>query len=108
MKSVPKISEKLCWTAENGRIYIIMKNRGIMNFLLQWIMHKPKKTIVYLDETGSFIWKKIDGIRTIDEIALEVEKKFGCAAMPIYERLNKYLNILCEYKFIVLIQKSSK
>lgn len=107
MKNVPKISQKLCWTNENGQINIIMKNKGIMNFLLQKIMNKPQKTIVSLDETGSFIWKKIDGKKTIEEIALEVEKKFGNAAMPVYERLNKYLSILCEYKFIILTKENS-
>ena len=102
VNSVPKIAKDLCWTIENDMVNIIMITKGTMNFLLQKIMRKPKKSIIHLDEIGSFIWKKIDGNKTTDEIAQELEKKFGKNAAPVRQRLEKYFKTLCEYKFISL------
>ena len=102
MNSVPKIAENLYWIIENNEVNIIMENRGIMNFLMQKLLHKPKTSIIHLDEIGSFIWQRIDGIKTTEEIATDLERKFGEKATPIRERLEKYFNILREYNFISL------
>ena len=73
-----------------------------MNFLMQKIFHKPKRSIIHLDEIGSFVWKAIDGTKTTDEIATELSENFGKKVAPVSERLEKYFKILSEYKFITL------
>ncbi len=102
MNSVPKISKDLCWTSSDTSVEIIMENKGITNFLFQKIMKKPKKSVICLDEIGSFVWKNIDGKKTAEEIAQKLEQKFGKKVAPVHQRLDKYLKILCEYKFISL------
>ncbi len=100
MNSVPKIAQTLCWVIDNEKINIIVENKGIMNFLMQKLLKKPKKTTIHLDEIGSFIWQRIDGVKTLEEIAKELENNFGKSVYPLNERIKKYFNTLREYKFI--------
>ena len=100
MNSVPKIAQNLCWVIDNEKINIIVENKGIMNFLMQKLLKKPKKTTIHLDEIGSFIWQRIDGVKTLEEIAKELENNFGKSVYPLNERIKKYFNTLREYKFI--------
>ncbi len=52
---------------------------------------------------GSFIWKQIDGKKTIYEIALLVKDRYQEEAEPLYDRLIQYINILKNNKFIDLL-----
>jgi len=100
LSEVPKISKDLCWTTKDTLVEIIMENKGAMNFLFQKVIKKPKNTVVHLDEIGSFVWKNIDGIKTTAEIGKKLEEKFGKSVTPVHQRLDTFLKILCEYKFI--------
>ena len=71
-----------------------------MNRLAQFLFRKPKVSYIHLDATGSFVWPRIDGERTIAELAQLVNEKFGEAAHPLYERLAKFFQILDSYHFI--------
>jgi len=54
-----------------------------------------------MEEFGSFIWKRIDGKKTVSDLADELKKEFGDKAEPLYERIAKYIGILKSYNFIV-------
>lgn len=101
MERVPEISKKISWCTKDNLVIITMKNRGIMNFLMQKIFHKPRVSVIHLDEIGSFIWQQIDGKNTTHQIADKLKNNFGENINPLYERLFKYFEILSDYKFII-------
>ena len=98
---VPMISEKNSWdTNEEGKVTIHMVHRGFYAWLAQKFFHRPRVSHIDLDELGSFIFRHIDGERTVGEIAELVKAEFGQAAEPLYDRLVKYMQILRNNGFI--------
>ncbi len=89
------------WTEDDGIITIEIDNKGIFNRIAQKLFKKPKVSYIHLDETGSFIWPKLNGERTLIELGELVEEKFGEKAHPLYERLAEYCRILESYNFII-------
>ena len=61
-----------------------------------------------LDAMGSFIFQRIDGQRTVGDIALLVKAEFGQKAEPLYDRLVKYMQILRNNGFIRYAGKDRK
>lgn len=88
---------------ENGNVEIKMLNRGLMKSITQVILKKPKYTYVELEQFGSFIWKQIDGERTVFEIGAFVKEEFGKDAEPLYERLTEYMQLLRRNRFILYV-----
>ncbi|MBE6772304.1 MAG: PqqD family protein [Ruminococcaceae bacterium] len=98
---IPLLPDTVLWNlCANGTVTLEMENTGIMNRIAQILFRKPKMTFVHLDELGSFVWQKIDGKKSVADIALEVDKFFGENSHPLYERLTVFFNILENYKFI--------
>lgn len=92
-------------TGDDGNITLLIQNKGVFNFIAQKLFKKPKVSQVHLDENGSFVWSIIDGERNISELADDVDKKFGEAAHPLYERLAKFFQILESYGFVEFKKK---
>lgn len=102
LEKVPKKSENIKWEAdENGIVTLFIENKGIFDRILQKIAKKPKISQVHLDETGSFVWQKIDGERDLIEIGRLQEERFGEKIHPTYERLAEYVRSLENCGFIV-------
>ena len=97
---VPVISPKNTWNAENGKVTIHMVHRGFYAGIAQKFFHRPRVSHIDLDEQGSFVFQKIDGKRTVGEIALLVKDHFGAKAEPLYDRLVHYMQILRNNGFI--------
>lgn len=93
---------------DRGNIEVKMKNSGIIKTLTQLLIRKPKYTYIELDEFGSFVWKQIDGEKSIYEIGQLVKEKYGKKAEPLYERLTEYINILRRNRFIVYVNLIKK
>ncbi len=100
LNNVPEIKKDLDWSIKDNKVEIIVENKGIFNFILQKMIKKPKNTTVHLDEIGSFIWCRINGKSTVYEIAKSLEKEYGKNASPLYERIEKYFEILKDYRLI--------
>ena len=97
----PVRSEYINWTTDDeGKVTLEIENTGLMNRIFQKLLKKPKITYVHLDEMGSFVWPLLDGDKTIAELGVFVDEKFGEKAHPLYERLVKYFQILDSYHFI--------
>ena len=97
----PVRSENIAWSEdENGIVTLEVENKGVFNRIFQLILKKPKVSHIHLDELGSFVWKSIDGERSVRELCELVESELGDVAHPTGERLVKFLEILKEYKFI--------
>lgn len=44
-----------------------------------------------LDALGSFVWDRLDGRRSVAEIAGEVRERFGEPAEPVEDRLGAFI-----------------
>lgn len=97
---VPKRNSLISFTEDKkGIVTLEVKNRGFYNRIAQIFFRRPKTSFISLEEFGSFIWKQIDGTRTVMEIAGLVKDEFGDKAEPLYERLGQYMKTLrkCDY-----------
>ena len=106
---IPVISEKNSWDADaGGRVTIHMVHRGFYAWIAQRFFHRPRVSHIDLDAMGSFIFQRIDGQRTVGDIALLVKAEFGQKAEPLYDRLVKYMQILRNNGFIRYAGKDRK
>ncbi|MDD6201840.1 MAG: PqqD family protein [Lachnospiraceae bacterium] len=85
---------------ESGFITIQMIHNGIFDKVAQFLFFTPKVSRIRLDEYGSFLWKQMDGVNTVGELAVLLQERYGEAAQPLYERLISYLKILKNNRFI--------
>lgn len=103
LDKIPNIAKELTWkTDEEGVVTLEIENKGFVNRIAQKLLKKPKVSYIHLDKFGSFVWKSINGEKTISEIGVNVKDEFGTDAEPLYERLAKYFQILESYNFIIL------
>ena len=106
---IPVISEKNTWDVkEDGMVTIHMIHRGLYAWIAQRFFHRPRVSHIDLDAMGSFIFQRIDGQRTVGDIALLVKAEFGQKAEPLYDRLVKYMQILRNNGFIRYAGKDRK
>ena len=91
---IPRINEKNAWEENNNIVTIIMEHKGFYNKLAQIAFKTPKISRIDLDEFGSFVWKCIDGTRTVHDISVLVKEEYKEKAEPLYERLVKFFQIL--------------
>ena len=98
---IPVISPQNHWEVkENGRVTIHMTHRGFFPWIAQRFFDRPKVSRIDLDGMGSFIFQRIDGQRTVGELAELVHEAFGEDAEPLYSRLVEYMQILRNNRFI--------
>ena len=64
----------------------------------RWFRLRPLP--VRLDELGTFVWRRIDGRQTVDEIADQMRGTLGSRADPVAERLTIFLRRLERGRFI--------
>ena len=103
---VPAISEKNSWEVKaDGLVTIHMVHRGVYAWIAQKAFHRPRVSHIDLDAMGSFIFQRIDGIRTVGQLAQLVKEEFGQQAEPLYDRLAKYMQILRNNGFIYYVGK---
>lgn len=86
---------------QDGLITVIITRKGIYDRIAQTFFHAPAQSRIDLDQYGSFVWKQIDGHRSIFEIGKLTSQEFGQEAEPLYPRLVKFFAILKEHRFIV-------
>ena len=55
---------------------------------------------VHLDEFGSFVWERCDGMHRVDQIGVHLKTKFGNTVEPVYDRLGAFVRILASQKCI--------
>ncbi|OQX83365.1 hypothetical protein B6D60_10595 [candidate division KSB1 bacterium 4484_87] len=86
---------------EDGTI-TILKPKYQNKFMKKYVLPRMKKPHfnVNLDEYGSFVWKHIDGDKTVEDIGKDLQKNFSEKIEPVYERLSVFIHSLVRYKFI--------
>ena len=101
MDFVPCCNPRYTWdTDREGIVTVHVINRGFYNRLAQKLFGKPPVSHIRLDEYGSFVWKQMNGKRTIYEMSGLVKKRFGEEAEPVVDRLVKFFQILYQNKLI--------
>ena len=99
---VPVANPRNTWSAdEAGVVTIHMVHRGFYAAIAQKFFHTPRVSHIRLDEYGSFLWKELDGRRTVGELAQEMKARFGDGAEPLYDRQVRYTQILRNNQFIL-------
>ena len=83
---IPICAPGFTWEEKKGIVTIKMENKGFYNWLAQKLFKRPRFSYIDLDEFGSFVWKQMDGKRTIYEISEMVREHFGDRAEPVVER----------------------
>ena len=90
---IPVINPKNDWSeGEDGVVTIHMVHRGFYATIAQKVFHTPRV---------SFLWKRINGERTVGQLAQQLKEQFGDQAEPLYDRLVKYMQILRNNEFIL-------
>ena len=86
---------------EQGNIEVKMINRGLFNRIAQIFFRRPKVSWIELPGMGSFVWRQMDGKKTVYEIGQEMKKAYGDEVEPLYEKLCTYIKSLHNMCFIV-------
>ncbi len=73
--------------------------RGLA-FLWPWISYGLSARRVRLDPVGSFAWLRLDGNRTVQEVAELLRARFGEAVEPAEERLGYLVQVLRREGFL--------
>lgn len=103
---IPKRNSRYAYRLNHkGHVEIIVENRGALNRLMQLLLKKPRISYIELEEMGSFIWREMDGVKSVYELALLEREKFGEKAEPVCERLSTYLKVLRDCGYIVYVNK---
>lgn len=106
---IPKHNKLFPYTEkENGRIEVRRKNKGLFHGIAHLVFRRPQYTYIELDDFGSFVWKQIDGSRSVYDIGRLVKARFGDAAEPLYERLAQFLYVLRSNRFILYVNLQKK
>ena len=105
---VPRINPNNTWSEENGIVTVHMVHRGFWAAIAQKVFHRPRVSHIKLDEYGSFVWKNIDGVRTVGQLAQAMKERFGDKAEPLYDRLVHYMRILYNNQFILYGRQEKK
>lgn len=99
---IPIINPQNDWSEdEEGIVTIHMVHRGFYATIAQKFFHTPRVSHIKLDKYGSFLWKELDGRRTVGQLAQRMKEQFGDKAEPLYDRLVHYMQILHNNKFIL-------
>lgn len=98
---IPAIISDCKWQEnEQGFVQIQIPRDKLLDRLVRIFVKTPKWMNMDLDAYGSFLWRRMDGKRTVHQLAILLEDEFGETIKPLYERLGKYLNILKNNNFI--------
>ena len=101
---VYKINDTIDWVEnESGQVIVEMENKGFTNRIAQRFFKKPAKSYITLEGLGSFIFKCVDGQRSVYDIGLLVHDKYGDDAEPLYERLSIYMKKLEQVGFVTRV-----
>ncbi|WP_249323901.1 PqqD family protein [Wansuia hejianensis] len=104
LEYIPIKNERIQWRdREDDLIQLIVHRNSLFERIIRKLFFTPDKFKIDLDHIGSFIWKNIDGEKSIYDLGELVKHEFKGDAEPLYERLIQYLNILKNNKFIELI-----
>ncbi|MEM4260739.1 MAG: PqqD family protein [Candidatus Woesearchaeota archaeon] len=82
---------------------IFRKIEGMYVLLPMSSSGEDTEYIFNLNEIGSIIWEKIDGVKTFDEIVSELLKEFNGQPDVIRQQAKEFINEIKEAKLIEVL-----
>ncbi|MDR2832161.1 MAG: PqqD family protein [Streptococcaceae bacterium] len=100
-----KIKETILFDEKDGHIRVIKEqNRKPQQMMRKIGIKIPKRSYLELDDFGTFVFKQLDGVKTVKEIGELLAKHNEESATHLYERLLIYLyHLEVNEKWIELI-----
>lgn len=80
--------------AREPLVVLHIRHQGLSHRIAEKFFDRPAVTHVHLEPMGSFIWRRIDGNRSVYEIGQCLHEAFGETAEPLFERLSVYMKQL--------------
>ena len=105
---VPVVLSGNTWSVDSGKVTVHTEHRGFYAGIAQTFFHRPRISHIALDLHGSFLFQKMDGQRTVGQLAELMHERFGSDAEPLYDRLVQYMQILYHNKFIGYVKSGEK
>lgn len=101
---VPVINEENTWKTDENNIVIITKEKSSILSKILYCKKKKEKREIELDRYGSFVWKKIDGKKTISEIINEIIDEMGEEKETACKRATIFFEMLRVHRLINFIK----
>lgn len=105
---VPTHNPAHAWDAEDGLVTVHMTHKGFYHKIAQVVFRRPRVSHIALERYGSFLWLRIDGARTVGQLAECMKEQFGADAEPLYPRVVKYVHILYNNRLILFVKKGGE
>ena len=98
--------QKIPWdTDDKGKVYLIKEKtkQKWLKKVIDWV-GKNQNFHIHLDETGSFVWRAIDGKTTVHQIVLRLKEHFGENFKQPEQRVSFFLGMMKKNKFVDLLE----
>ncbi|HVT12962.1 MAG TPA: PqqD family protein [Fimbriimonadaceae bacterium] len=82
--------------------------KGLLGKIVSKATTKPVTKQYELEEIGAFVWSQIDGRKSFDGIAKQLQAKYKMNRMEAEASLDAFLRMLAERGLITLLVKESK
>lgn len=105
---IPVPNRKYDWDMEDGYVTVHVVHDGFYDRIAQKFFHRPRISHIRLEEFGSFLWQRMDGRRSILELADLLKEEFGDRVEPLYPRVARYMRMLQNNRFIALMRKTTE
>lgn len=105
---IPVPNRKYDWDMEDGYVTVHVVHDGFYDRIAQKFFRRPRISHIRLEEFGSFLWQRMDGKRSILELADLLKEEFGDRAEPLYPRVARYMRMLQNNRFIALMRKTTE
>lgn len=97
---IPCRKQALHWDNAGDIVTLHVKHQGFFAMIAHKCFNRPKVTRLDLDDFGSFLWKRMDGEKTVGELADALKNQFGENVEPLYNRLVSFLQVLYQNDLI--------
>jgi len=90
---------------DDGKVAIIFpkfKRKSMRKFFVPG--NKSEFVRIKLDELGTASWLAIDGKKSVKDICIDLENKFGERIHPVEERTTKFFSSLYEQRYITFAE----
>jgi hypothetical protein len=96
------------WEKNDDNRIILLVPKFQKPFLVKHVLPRLKNPNmrVTLDDFGTFVWKNIDGEKSVHQIGAALHDQFGENVEPVFERLGMFIRQLVSMHCLALFKKN--